>query len=109
MKHTPGPWASTEVDESGGYDCLTAGIRVFAKRDGETLAELDMRHYGQGSCSPISHDSPGFQQFLANARLIAAAPNLLAALERAVASEALNKADDLLARAAIARATRSAP
>jgi hypothetical protein len=41
----------------------------------------------------------------ANTRLIAAAPALLEALERAVASEMLGKADDLAARAAIRAVT----
>ena len=87
-KHTPGPWT---VRDHGGY------IEV------ETPDEPTVAHFGSLSFDGADHDWA-----LANARLIAAAPELLAAL-KAMADRAEwygdEDADSLCgARAAIAKA-----
>lgn len=69
--HTPGPWVVGEFDESLGYDRMTASIRVGPL----TLYGSD---YGQRWMEPISNEAR--QRMEADARLIAAAPKLLAAL-----------------------------
>ena len=68
MAHTQGPWAITD-DFIGVYD-----------QQGRCVADMD------------SEGAPeiGYDESLANARLIAAAPDMLAALEDAV--EALTEA-----------------
>jgi hypothetical protein len=88
-KHTPGPWAvnpmNAQVDEFGG----------------------------QGMPLPVCHmlwptDKRKEAETMANARLIAAAPDLLEALERILADgdvrDILGKADMSKARSAIAKA-----
>ena len=71
-KHTPGPWELGEFDELLGYDCMTGGVRSGP-------AVLDGRDYGQRTCAEISEE--GKVRMMADARLIAAAPDLLAALK----------------------------
>lgn len=67
-KHTPGPWewntARTRMNDDRGRPVLM---------DGEGIWDL---------CAPVMH---GDARADANARLIAAAPELLAALQKAVA------------------------
>ena len=97
-KHTPGPW---QVDENAkGYDTEVAKCIVWGPKGP-----------GYGAIAYTSpHEIPysdGLQ--IADARLIAAAPDLLAALKRifCVASvELTGRRDDVLeqARAAIAKA-----
>jgi hypothetical protein len=70
--HTPGPWALGEFNEHLGYDCMTSGVRAGQ-------AVLDGMDYGQKLCEEISEE--GKARMLADARLIAAAPDLLASLE----------------------------
>ena len=86
-KHTPGPWAISRDAVPAGWVQNT----IRAEGSGER---------GAGSGERVA------TAFLAeeNAHLIAAAPDLLAALEQAVRSEMLNKADDMCARAAIDQA-----
>jgi hypothetical protein len=96
-QHTPGPWDVNEPDAKGG-------VWVDAQ-DGLTVARVG------GGVSPVA-------EAIANARLIAAAPELLAALGKAL--ESIEGQAELLrhcgasygigatlaqARAAIARAT----
>lgn len=64
-------WEVGELNESGGYDCMTAGVRV-----GNAL--LDGRIYGQGSCDELTPEIEA--AMMEDARLIAAAPDLLEAL-----------------------------
>jgi hypothetical protein len=71
--HTPGPWAIGEYDDCLGYDCMTGGIRV-----GPVC--LDGADYGQKWCKEIA--PPALERMKADARLIAAAPELLEALQR---------------------------
>lgn len=80
--HTPGPW-TVEFAEHGGYDCMTDAFCIGARVGGgwpAPIAKLDLSHYGQSQRSrevlPMSR-----QLAEANARLIAAAPDLLAALK----------------------------
>ena len=61
-KHTPGPWRIT-TDFIGVYD-----------KDARCIADMD---------SESAHEI-GYDESLANARLIAAAPDLLAALEAVI-------------------------
>lgn len=93
--HTPGPWKLGKYDECGGYDCMTAGIKC-----GPAL--LDGKDYGQVTCSPMKPDAAS--QMQADARLIAAAPDLLAALEYWFDSKATPGEIARRARAAIAKA-----
>ncbi len=73
MPHTPGPWKLWEFDEHLGYDCMTGGIRSGP-------AVLDGSDYGQKRCAEIDPDAKA--RMLADAALIAAAPDMLAALEK---------------------------
>ena len=59
MSHTPGPW-EIEFDEYGGYDCITKGWHVKSKN--QPIVTVD------------NGDGPNGED---NARLIAAAPDLL--------------------------------
>jgi len=95
-KFTPGPWFAVEDihDESDGFTYI-AGYDI--KSNGAEIV----------GCEGISGDSA---ENLANARLIAAAPDLLGALEAAVTSmldSGYNASESVVirkARAAIARA-----
>ena len=82
--HTPGPWA---VEIEDGYVCIVSG--------GITIAEVD----------------GGEAEYIDNAKLLAAGPELLEALEDAASALAdagkWNTAQR--ARAAIAKATKSQP
>jgi hypothetical protein len=89
-KHTPGPW-SFQPSESGDV--------IWIGNEGENAA-----------CVPGYADHPGN---IADARLIAAAPDMLDALRKIAAIEDLYEGTDwqeieearLIARAAIAKAT----
>lgn len=106
-KHTPGPWAISE----GAYGMQTAVSWLYDDRD-----RCDSGEYSGEKCW-IDTDKDGAPYFMgpdphaeANARLIAAAPDLLEAVEYIV-----NWSDDKgkwnpetardLCRAAIAKAT----
>ena len=80
-KHTPGPWR------------VANGVQIRSQRD--QIAKIWMMRNGEGN---------------ANARLIAAAPELLEALQTVVANApepycAITRAVDAQCRAAIAKAT----
>jgi hypothetical protein len=103
IKHTPGPWTLETVTTSVGI-CHKIGP-FPPKNQSEKL-----RHACLYADYP-STSNPADQELLANARLIAAAPELLEALQRLLKGE-----DDEyltpqglrnLARAAIAKATGS--
>lgn len=67
-----GKWEVGEFDDAGGYDCMTAGIAVGP-------ATLDAKHYGQDrflDCTPEIQSA-----MIKDAHLIAASPDLLAALK----------------------------
>ncbi|MFY3127598.1 hypothetical protein ACOTGA_23390 [Achromobacter xylosoxidans] len=81
--HTPGPWTLETVRTVSGF-CHKVGP-FPARREGG-----DPRHACLYSDYP-SESNPADQELLANARLIAAAPELLEALEWALrAMEARN-------------------
>jgi hypothetical protein len=68
VRHTPGPWALGEWNETAGYDCMTGGIRC-----GPVV--LDGADFGQRQCQPIH---PGDKaRLMADACLIAAASDML--------------------------------
>lgn len=102
VKHTAGPWAYKRADHptDGEYDfAVRAGGKVIAEAFGR-----------------VDHGEAGKRPAEANARLMAAAPELLAALKAfAEASEEfpslLEPLSDLVddARAAIAKAEGRAP
>ena len=99
--HTPGPWAASEYSDTGGYDCMTGSI--FIRSSTVTgLADLDGAAYGQDACGAITAGILAEMQ--ANARLIAAAPDLLRICEEmyAVAEFADYKLDEF--EAVIAKA-----
>ncbi|HGJ9326842.1 hypothetical protein [Pseudomonas aeruginosa] len=87
-KHTPGPWGQDKwgsLQTEGGQDVLLRGITTISAGSDERIAEAE-----------------------ANTRLIAAAPELLEALQVCIEQiTALCSADDVpdQARAAIAKAT----
>jgi hypothetical protein len=100
-KHTPGPWRA-DVD-TNAQDDMRHG--VVADCNDLWVAAL----YRSGT-SPINeHSSEAEAEVAANARLIAAAPELLAAL-RVMLAHQMNDitAECDQARAAIAKATGSA-
>ena len=91
-KHTPGPWA---IDDHQAGDCYAYVIPESGSILGAICrVDLPLDSYGQG---------------LADARLMAAAPDLLAALkallERYVLAIGNEGIECLIARAAIAKAT----
>ena len=77
MPHTPGPWRVGEFNEHLGYDCMTGGVRAGP-------AFLDGSDYGQKRCAEIDQEAKA--RMLADAALIAAAPKMLAALQRQAAN-----------------------
>jgi hypothetical protein len=72
--HTPSPWTVGEFDEWGGYDCMFAVVRVGHFK-------LDGCQYGQEPCEAMRPEAKA--QMMADARLLAAAPELLDALKLA--------------------------
>ena len=95
-KHTPGPW----YVGSGTYECRNI-YSVASVTDDEGF-----------TYQPIvaSVEDDGIKCWDANARLIAAAPDLLEALQEMVRTFAKNHAPAVdVARAAIARATGEQP
>ena len=70
--YTKGPWVVSEYSDTGGYDCMTGGIQAGP-------VTLDGADYGQEWCAAENETCP--PQMMADARLIAAAPELLEALE----------------------------
>lgn len=107
--HTPGPWG-VSFGENAGYDCMTDAFDITAA--GKTIAVLDCGQYGQEPCAPLDGDIK--EAVRANARLIAAAPDLLTALKTLLSFDAVTgvcdegpidegwKSDELIA--ALARA-----
>ena len=88
-KHTPGPW---EVD---GFSVM-AGV-------GAEYGDLAYATAGDGHADPDCHLNRPDAERLANATLIAAAPDLLAALEE-IAEITQHTASREIALAAIAKA-----
>ncbi len=105
-KHTPGPWAWSDAGTRLVATGHLSGAYIFWPRN--IGGESDARQDGWASAlgSPDTTD----EESEANARLISAAPELLAALESVVKSSQFDIRDDDLAaaRAAIAKATGAA-
>src|SRR5687767_12925805 len=72
MRHTPGPWEVSEFGEYSGYDCMTGAYFVRAGR--QEICDIDLSAYGQKRCEAPPDESR--LRALANARLIASAPDL---------------------------------
>lgn len=72
QQHTPGPWKLGDYDETLGYDCMTGGVKAGP-------VYLDGASYGQDTCTRISEDQ--LSRMMADARLIASAPDQNEALE----------------------------
>ena len=92
MRHTPGPWKSDEVRTQSG--------RAFR------IGAAEMLEAGKGCCI-IYDDYPGRpdNERAANARLIAAAPDMLAALRNFVEADAITFSEAIeIAAAAISKA-----
>jgi hypothetical protein len=68
---TPGPWTVGEISDTGGYDCMTAGVTAGP-------VTLDAADYGQARISDLPYYIE--EKMLADAHLIAAAPELYEAL-----------------------------
>lgn len=112
--HTPGPWFiwQEQAMRNDGYEAdeledeLTDGEQDHCILAGEPI-DIS-RGYVKGckqitSIESYDYDSP--RECLANARLIAAAPDLLEALRLAERHCPVNSEAEILARAAIAKAT----
>lgn len=69
-------WNLDGFEESGGYDCMTAGIKIGP-------ATLDGHTYGQKPCESMTPEA--MSKMLTDARFIAAAPDMAKALERLLA------------------------
>lgn len=101
--HTPGPWILATVPTSVG-SCHKIG--PFPNGIGRVATFACV--YADGHRLGIDDESPAAQELAANARLIAAAPDLLEALRRLMGGtttleDALDAAKQ--ARAAISKAT----
>lgn len=95
-KHTPGPWWFAQHDEFGRYDVGNGDAPMF-----RTIAPADSGP-GEWSITDYRHDHQE-----ANARLVAAAPEILEALKGLVSAvEAEGDAERMTerARAAISKA-----
>jgi hypothetical protein len=94
-KHTPGPWRTTRKLGYSGHAAAEYYIYAENTNDGRSLA---VAHIKKSTVQPME----------ANARLIAAAPDLLAALQAllAVSSACSDEETEavIYARAAIAKA-----
>lgn len=75
--HTPGPWFVGSASEFGVHN-----PNLIQRQDGDSIAQV----YGMPMHARIDEveRDPRWAEGLANARLIAAAPDLLAALEASV-------------------------
>ncbi len=103
--HTPGPWHA-EFGEQFGYDCMTHAWTIYAANR-KIITDIDLGSYGQEPCDYAFRSA----EAAANAWLIAAAPDLLAACKLLLEShDASCKGEDCplygidLTRAAIKKA-----
>lgn len=84
--HTPGPWVAER---------MLVPSKAKDRRSGFVVNEVnDTREYGTRICDlRVPRGSMAFMECEANARLIAAAPEMLAALERLLGCPAMNMDD----------------
>jgi len=122
-KHTPGPWAADAEDmQLGADDIFTVSIWA-AGPEGDrplvaTISAFALLSETRGATEYVTPDAPSEDKLAeakANAHLIAAAPELLAALQELCALEAdgMQAAESAIeswerARAALAKATGGA-
>ena len=66
--------------ENGGYDCMTDSFDIT--RDGHIIVEVDLRLFGQDNCKEATQEQ--LQEGRKVADIIAAAPDMLAALEAVI-------------------------
>lgn len=92
-KHTPGPWS---INQEYGDEILSPY--------GKTLAEVHGARF-VGDMADPQYEIPA--EVAANTRLIAAAPELLDALQRLLSNDGISNRD--FARAVIQKATQSQP
>lgn len=101
-QHTPGPWRATDLDQHPGIENHdeSVSIVIFGYRKG-----LDSNHYDDSGVRGKTR-----KEAIANAHLIAAAPDLLEALENVLSEIFIWESEHGLhpyaikARAAIAKA-----
>lgn len=106
MKHTPGPWELSEAEYKDGFGTYRRVEQV--EQFGDVVASVCIRH-------AVNHTLNACGD--ANARLIAAAPDLLGALQPFVLANSseefvtlvVRSSDITKARAAIAKATGEQP
>jgi predicted metal-dependent phosphoesterase TrpH len=91
--HTPGPWAFTEGD---------ADRRAMSE-----IHKAEDKTFQIGYVTTEWRNPKQRAEDLANARLIAAAPDLLAVLERYVAADSGDETEDQLHRDAVAAITKA--
>lgn len=110
-KHTPGPWKVSDKMMSDDmvcrHDALGAWVhsRRYIEGAGKLLANAESNEPIGTDCSGGHPQVESRDEMLANARLIAAAPELLDALRLVLAHDgALTGADWTAIRAAIAKA-----
>lgn len=100
-KHTPGPWKWQSHPDEGGFCVYMA--EAIHKRSG-----YEVQHRIEMDFTLYPEDGAQWEEARANTRLIAAAPELLEALENILSncldSDGLSRAYEN-ARAAIAKAT----
>ena len=120
MSHTPGPWTLWRGPKyvGGGEDiCIGQGVKWIANMDHRTPRcpqVMENGHHDEAACDICSIDSACItDEQLANATLIAAAPELLAACREGLArieSDIENQnrkcSEGDLLRAAIDKATK---
>lgn len=78
IKHTPGPWEAVFATADG----TPAGTGAFVSKDGGSIARV----HAYGMCGT---DEQMREDAMANARVLAAAPDLLAVVEDLFALEEL--------------------
>lgn len=90
LMHTPGPWEIFEVHSGGGKDRGLVYAFIRAPK-GQFAGTYQRNRIGTGqgvgfASGPLSREQVPDAESLANARLIAAAPDLLAADREALAA-----------------------
>ena len=98
MMHTPGPWAVWDHSSNGKHD------GHYIVQQGNAAPALAIIWHSK-SINPCVDLAEFVAEEDANARLIAAAPELLEALQQLVATPEVHMEDMRAARAAIAKAT----
>jgi hypothetical protein len=84
--HTPGPWVVRYI-EGGGYDTLSSAYRILhgPDEDNDRVCEVDTRDYDDRIEDEDTHYGVETSaRAEANAHLIAAAPEMYAALKDAI-------------------------